>query len=92
MLLRRQPFSWVALVLAAFVPATVRADDAAKPTTKPAPYERLHVLEGHTSIVRSVAFQPGTRRLVSGGSDRSLRVWDAEKGALLAELQLPRSG
>lgn len=55
-------------------------------------FVRIHTLEGHTKIVRCVGFKPGTHTLVSGGSDRSVRVWDADKGALLAASVLPRSG
>ncbi len=51
----------------------------------PAPAEVLisehPVLEGHADRVLAVAFSPRDRVLVSGGSDRTLRVWDLRSGA-----------
>ena len=33
-------------------------------------------LEGHAGMVTSVAFSPDRTRVVSGSSDKSLRLWD----------------
>jgi WD40 repeat protein len=38
-------------------------------------------LNGHAGAVHSVAHDASGRRLVSGGDDRSVRLWDAELGA-----------
>jgi WD40 repeat protein len=32
--------------------------------------------EGHTSHVRSVAFSPDGKRIVSGSADRAVKVWE----------------
>ena len=42
--------------------------------------ERL-VLAGHTDTVRSAAFSPDGRHVVTSSSDRTARVWNAETGA-----------
>lgn len=44
----------------------------------------VRVLCGHTSMVRAVAVMPDGRRLVSAGTDGTIRVWDIETGQNLA--------
>ncbi|PPQ90385.1 hypothetical protein CVT25_014677 [Psilocybe cyanescens] len=36
----------------------------------------LKVLKGHTRSIRSVAFSPDGKQIVSGSDDNSVRVWD----------------
>ena len=43
----------------------------------------LRVLEGHDRSVQSVAFSPDGTRIVSGSSDKALRLWDAKSGLLI---------
>ena len=39
-----------------------------------------HAIHGHTNGVLSVAFSPGGRHIVSGSSDQTIQVWDAQTG------------
>ncbi|MCU0514956.1 MAG: hypothetical protein MUE40_20565, partial [Anaerolineae bacterium] len=48
-------------------------------------------LVAHTLPAVSVAFNSDGSRLVSGGADASLRVWDAADGTLLQTLEVPYS-
>jgi WD40 repeat protein len=43
----------------------------------------IGVFEGHTSLVTSVAFSQDGKRIVSGSSDKTIRVWDAETGEVV---------
>ncbi|KIJ26387.1 hypothetical protein M422DRAFT_192287, partial [Sphaerobolus stellatus SS14] len=42
-------------------------------------------LEGHTDVVWSVAFSPDGKHIVSGSSDKTIRIWDAETGENVGE-------
>jgi WD40 repeat protein/serine/threonine protein kinase len=41
---------------------------------------QLHLLKGHHSSARTVCYSPGGEWLVTGSSDRTVRVWDANSG------------
>lgn len=53
---------------------------------EPLPVDQLVRLSGHTDSVRSVAFGPDGRRAVSGGSDRSVRLWNLVEGKELQRM------
>ena len=46
------------------------------------PIERFALLTGHTNLVASISFSPDGGTLASGGYDGTIRLWDAETGAL----------
>jgi len=47
---------------------------------------KVGLLKGHGGAVSFLAFIPGTKRLVSTGSDRTVRIWDAASRAELARV------
>ncbi|HEY0323717.1 MAG TPA: hypothetical protein VGC66_22380, partial [Pyrinomonadaceae bacterium] len=44
-------------------------------------------LEGHASVVSSIAFDPEGEMLASGGGDNTVRLWEASSGKLLRTLE-----
>ena len=46
----------------------------------------LQTLTGHTDKVLCVAFSPDGKRIVSGSSDGTLKIWDAESAEQLQTL------
>jgi RNA polymerase sigma factor (sigma-70 family) len=51
--------------------------------------DELHTLKGHDNGVRSVAFSPDGKRLVSGSHDSTVRVWEAASGKELLKIAAP---
>ena len=52
-----------------------------------APWRTEHVLKGHSKAVRSAAFSPDGRRIVTAARDATARVWDSETGRELCVLK-----
>src|SRR5438105_565359 len=48
--------------------------------TAPLSAQQSATLTGHTDSVWSVAFSPDGKRIVSGGRDQTVKVWDAQTG------------
>ncbi|KAJ2933545.1 hypothetical protein H1R20_g3565, partial [Candolleomyces eurysporus] len=52
----------------------------------------LFELQGHSSMVQSVAISPDGKRIVSGSLDGTIRIWDMETGAQVGEPLLGHRG
>jgi WD40 repeat protein len=49
--------------------------------------DRLAVLSGHDQPFTSIAFSPNGDRLISGGEDKTIRVWNPVTGDLMLTLR-----
>ncbi|XP_061682936.1 beta-arrestin-1 isoform X2 [Syngnathoides biaculeatus] len=52
------------------------------PASARVPSRALHVLEAHEEGINTAAFCPGSARLASAGTDRVVKVWHVQAGAL----------
>ena len=50
-------------------------------------YKLLKTLEGHSSWVKSVAYSPDCTKIISGGFDKTIKIWDANTGKCLKTLE-----
>ena len=44
----------------------------------------IHTMQGHTHVVDSVAYSPDGSHVVSGSWDKTIRIWNATTGQLVA--------
>ena len=52
---------------------------------KAAAWPPIHsVMSGHTAAIHSIALSPDGKHVVSGSSDKTIRIWDAETGRTVA--------
>ena len=58
---------------------------------RPAARKLHHALEGHADFVKSVAFSRNGRLLVSGGADRTVKLWRIADGRELRTIAAHRS-
>ena len=45
-------------------------------------------MQGHTMAVKSIAFSPDGRQLVTGSDDGTMRIWDLASGQHVATLEV----
>lgn len=83
----RRRFHWVGLCLSLLMVAacsTTPAPSSLTPTASvPVQAATISAYHGHTSTVFAVAWSPDGIRMVSGGNDNTLQVWNAITGKRL---------
>jgi WD40 repeat protein len=47
----------------------------------------IFTFEGHAKDIRTVAFLPGRRYIVSGAEDKTVKIWDVDKKSEIASLE-----
>ncbi|MEE0961709.1 MAG: hypothetical protein U0L54_04100, partial [Bacteroidales bacterium] len=50
-------------------------------------FQCLKTLEEHSSVVNSVAYSPDGTKIISGSSDKTVKIWNANTGECLKTLK-----
>jgi WD40 repeat protein len=58
----------------------------------PATLKVNKVFKGHTNTVRAIAFRPDGLRLASIGDDKTIRIWDMDKGVEALKIEPAKAG
>jgi len=48
--------------------------------------KKSHILYGHHFAILSLIFNPDASKILSGGADYTIKIWDVIKGKLLSEV------
>lgn len=50
-----------------------------------------HALTGHSSKIQRAVFMPSSAMVVSGSADRTIKLWDVDRGSCLKTVTVPKS-
>jgi WD40 repeat protein len=78
---------WQVDAAAGRIPQSVPVGSGSDKSENPSDGGACQVLRGHTDIVYAAAFHPDGTRLATAGRDRTIWLWDLERGEDVARLQ-----
>ncbi|GHO46136.1 serine/threonine-protein kinase [Ktedonospora formicarum] len=71
-----------------FAPTT----SSSSSSTLPSIGTTLSIYEGHTDTVDAITWSPDGKYIASGGNDRTVQIWDAEKGVHISTYREHKDG